>query len=37
MREIPRFAAIALFQAGDHQLRSHRAVAQQRPIPDRVL
>src|SRR5581483_8138716 len=32
MREIPRFAARALFKAGEHELRAHRAVADQ-PAP----
>jgi hypothetical protein len=36
MNKIPRFAAIALFEAGAHQLRTHCAVAKQRPFPNRI-
>ena len=31
MGEIPLLAAVALLQAGEHQLRAHRAVADERP------
>ena len=35
MREIPGFAAVALLEAGEHQLSAHRAVAEQGPFFDR--
>ena len=37
MRQIPGLAAIALLQAGEHELRAHRAVAEQRPLQDCLL
>ena len=37
MREVPRLAAVALFEPGEHQLRAHRAVAEQRPFSDRSM
>ena len=37
MREVPCLAAVALLQSGQHQLRAHGAVAEQGPLPDRVL
>ena len=33
MRQVPRLAAVALLEARQHQLRAHRAVAEQRSAP----
>ena len=37
MSQVPRLAAVALLEPGDHQLRAHRSVAEQRPLPYLVL
>ena len=37
MRQVPGLAAVALLQSGEHELRAHRAVAQQRAAPDHIL
>ena len=37
MGEIPGFAAFSLSQSGNHQLSTHCAVAEQRPLLDYVL
>ncbi len=35
--QVPGLAAIALLEPGDHELRAHRAVAEQRPFSNLVL
>ena len=35
VRQVPRLAAVALLEPGDHELRAHRAVAEQRPFLER--
>jgi hypothetical protein len=37
MGQVPRLAAVALLESRDHQLRAHRAVAEQRPFAGFVL
>jgi hypothetical protein len=36
MREVPRLAAVALFQPGEHELRSHGAIGDERPLAERL-
>ena len=36
MRQVPRLAAVSLLEPGDHELRAHGAVAEQRPFQERV-
>ena len=36
MRQVPLLAAVALFEPGEHQLRAHGAVADKRPLAERL-
>ena len=37
MRQVPGFAAVSLFESGQHQLRAHGSVAEERARANRVL